>query len=188
MDTNPKQKQRTTAALRRIAVYLPEQQRNPGLATDAALCGALTALIAATGLTRSATYTLHSLIRSALQAQFPDGRTRWPIFWTKGRCCRWITGKELCLANTMPYQRMLRFSEASPMIRLTFERVAQRILMRTTIRRPSTGRKVFAFLWGFVIHPSVGLAPYMETGRTGVHQLLQPNPIQWLVMGSVFTK
>ena len=184
-----KTKQRTTAALRRIAAHLPEKQcNNPLLATDAALCNALAALIAASGLTRSAVYTLHSLIRSALRTECPDGRTRWPIFWTKGRCGRWITGKEISLANTMPYQRMHRFSD-TPTVRLTFERAATRILMRTTIRRPSTGRKVFSFLWGFVTHPSVSeLVVAMAVGRTSVQRLLHPNPTEWIVSDPVFLK
>lgn len=157
---NTKQTQRTTAALRRLAVYLPGKQCDPRTVTDVDLCSALASLVAATAMTRSATYTIHSLIRTALNARVPDGRTRWPVFWTKGRCCRWLTGKEICLANTLPY-RLIQLSDI-PLIRIPFERAAARILLRTSMQRPSTGRKVFAFLWGFVVHPSsISNIPYL---------------------------
>jgi hypothetical protein len=179
---------RAQAALRRLLVHMPiEHSQTPIIAlTDASLCEALTALASTTGMTRSAIYTAHSLIRAALMGQCSDGRSRWPIFWTKGRCCRWVTGREVCLANTLPWG-MLRCSDA-PALRALFERAAHRILTHYGgIRRPSTGRKVFAFLWGFLIHPTVALAAPLDAG-TSIHTVLGDRPVSWIASGLHFER
>ena len=177
---------RAQAAFRRLMSHMPlEACHGPTNAiTDAALCEALATLASTTGMTRSAVYTAHSLIREALLGHCPDGRTRWPIFWTKGRCCRWVTGREVCSANTLPWG-MLRCSNA-PDLRAAFERATQRILTHSGgIRRPSTGRKVFAFLWGFLIHPAVALAVPLEAG-TSIRAALGECPVSWIVTGPRF--
>ena len=177
---------RAQAAFRRLLSHLPlEACRGPTNAiTDAALCEALATLASTTGMTRSAVYTAHSLIREALLEHCPDGRTRWPIFWTKGRCCRWVTGREVCSANTLPWG-MLRCSNA-PDLRAAFERATQRILTHSGgIRRPSTGRKVFAFLWGFLVHPAVALTEPLGAGLT-IHSVLGDRPVDWIVPGLRF--
>lgn len=172
---------RATAALHRILVHIPDQPiTNFATMTDAALCSALSSLVMTTRMSRSAVYTLHSLARAALQASVPDGRTRWPLFWTKGRCCRWTTGREVCLENTLPWH-MLRCVDA-PVSRSLFQRAAARILIHSSIRRPSTGRKAFAFIWGFLMHPAVEWSGPIEAG-SGLSVVLGDNPTQWIVTG-----
>ena len=179
---------RSQAALRRLLSHMPVDHSHttpmPMHMTDAALCEALAALASTARMTRSAVYTAHSLIRDALRGQCPDGRTRWPIFWTKGRCCRWVTSREVCLANTLPWG-MVRCSDA-PALRAVFERAADRILTQYGgIRRPSTGRKAFAFLWGFLVHPAVALAVPLEAG-TSIRAALGECPVSWIVTGPRF--
>jgi hypothetical protein len=173
--------QRATAALHRLLAHMPNNAiNNLSDMTDAALCSALSSLVTKTQMSRTAIYTLHSLVRVALRATVSDGRTRWPLFWTKGRCCRWTTGREACLENTLPW-RMLRCVDA-PVSRTLFERAASRMLIHSNIRRPSTGRKAFAFIWGFLVHPVVEWSHPLE-GGTGPLEILGDCPTQWIVVG-----